>query len=80
MVNITGFCKNELFIFEQMKEKNKKGSKCLCKYSKKDISENLDFFISAVLAPRFICTKCARSSNKKEMLCHASKISFSDDK
>ncbi|WP_234041954.1 hypothetical protein [Persicirhabdus sediminis] len=43
--------------------------KTFCKWSRKDIEKRFDLLAELVDEPRFVCKKCARSSNDKKLLC-----------
>ena len=45
-----------------------KKSKKLCKWSKKDVSENFDAFADILKNPKFVCEKCGWVATKKKWL------------
>jgi hypothetical protein len=42
--------------------------------SKKDIEKNIDKIMSVVNKPKYVCAKCARAANEKEIVCKPVKI------
>ncbi|UTZ26564.1 hypothetical protein HB761_07105 [Vibrio campbellii] len=49
-------------------------AKRLCKMSRKQIAENLGDIHRLVVAPKFVCRSCARSSASKDTLCKPAAI------
>jgi hypothetical protein len=48
--------------------------KSLCECSKKEVEKRLAEIMRLVDRPRYICCKCARAANDKELLCKPRKI------
>lgn len=46
----------------------------LCKMKKEQIMKHFDDVSEMIVNAKYICSKCARSANKKENLCKATKI------
>ncbi|MFA5420395.1 MAG: hypothetical protein WC341_18215 [Bacteroidales bacterium] len=46
-----------------------KREKHLCKYEKKEISDHLDYLLSIVRSPVYMCEKCVRTANTDQVLC-----------
>lgn len=49
-------------------------AKRLCKMSRKQIAESLGDIHRLVVAPKFVCRSCARSSASKDTLCKPAAI------
>jgi hypothetical protein len=48
--------------------------KTLCDLDKKEIEKNLSLMMKMVDRPAYICKKCARAANTKDLLCKPVKI------
>ena len=46
----------------------------LCEYKKDEIKDDLKALKKLVTEPKFICRKCARAANTKDVLCKPEKI------
>lgn len=46
-----------------------KKEKHLCKYEKKEITNNLDYLLSIIRSPLYMCEKCIRTANTDLVLC-----------
>lgn len=55
-------------------KKHKNKEQCLCKLSRKEIDKNLKEISILLINPKFLCSKCARSSNVDSVLCHPQAI------
>ena len=49
-------------------------SKSFCKWSKEDISKNIDKIYNLTADPRYVCEKCARVSKLKANVCKPHKF------
>ena len=52
----------------------KKLKKTLCDYDRKDIEKHRKLFEEAVANPTHLCVKCARASNRPDLLCKAEEV------
>ncbi len=48
--------------------------KTFCKWTPKQIQKNFDLLTELLEEPRYVCKKCARSSNNKKALCKPAKL------
>jgi len=48
--------------------------KKMCELDADDIKKNAEAYMEIASEPRFVCTKCARTSRKDKNLCKASKL------
>lgn len=48
--------------------------KTLCDLDKKEIEKQLPAIMALVNRPAYICKKCARAANQKELVCKAARI------
>ena len=55
-------------------------AKTLCEWSKKDIEKKWEKLAELVRAPKFACTKCARSANTGKVLCKPKRLPKPDAK
>ncbi|MBI9101524.1 MAG: hypothetical protein JEY99_03840 [Spirochaetales bacterium] len=50
------------------------GTKKLCKWEKADREKKLEKLKSLVNNPQYVCVKCGRAANEKEIVCKPEKI------
>ena len=48
--------------------------KTLCELEKKDLEKNLVEIAKLVNKPKYICGRCARAANDKDLVCKPAKI------